>query len=106
MLWRKKHRERRLSNIYTESIDELSEVLAGDDAAEKAFEEKRLREALVCFFEKLDERAQTIFTCRYFCLDSVEKIAGMLKTSQSTVFKELAKIRGKLKEELTKEGLL
>lgn len=106
MLWRKKHREKRLSNSYTESIDELSEVLGGAETTEKAFEDKQLREAVVRFFESLDERSQMIFTCRYYCLDGIDKIAGMLKISQSTVFKELAKIRMKLKEELTKEGLL
>ena len=46
-----------------------------------------------------------IFICRYYCADPVKTIADALGLSVSEIYRELSKIKEKLKAKLIKEGL-
>ena len=56
------------------------------------------------YLRTLDKRKLCIFICRYYCCDTVPRIAKMIGMSESTVFRELATIREQLMALLKKEG--
>ena len=57
------------------------------------------------YLESLSEREQLVFVCRYYYSDYIADIARMLRVSESTVRRELEKIRRDLKIALGKEGI-
>ena len=87
------------------SLDELEHCMhtAPTTADEQAV--KALADALNGFLETLSERDELIFVCRYYYADKISQIAGMLKISENTVLRVLARVREGLKAYLIKEGV-
>lgn len=94
----------RFSGEYDVCIDELSEVLAGNDSPFEKFEGKRLGECINAFLKNQKPDKRMIFMGRYFYGDSLETIAEKCDATEAKVKMILFRMRKELKEYLEKEG--
>lgn len=104
---RRYHSQRRQTVIPSEmtvSLSELEDFVADDGDVAADFEAARLGRVISDFVRSLPVRRQYIFMSRYYVADPIDTIARELSLSRSMVNKELAAIRGALKEKLESEG--
>lgn len=87
-------------------LDELEEAIPTQDNVESAIENEELKEALENFLKKQPKLHRNLFLCRYFYLDSISEIAARFGLTENTVKLRLFRLRKKLKEYLTKEGVV
>ena len=87
-------------------LDELSECVPAGDDTERTVELRELTRAINGFLSALQETERTVFVCRYWFAASVEEISARFGFSQSKTKTMLYRTRGKLREYLTKEGLM
>lgn len=87
------------------SLDELDDCMVCDPSAEEEYAISEIARVMNAYLESLSEREQLIFVCRYYYSDYIADIARMLRVSESTVRRELEKIRQNLKTALQKEGI-
>ncbi|MBQ7354442.1 MAG: sigma-70 family RNA polymerase sigma factor [Clostridia bacterium] len=102
--YRSKSAAKRIPSELTLSLEELDECIPSDTSLEEDYAAKEIGDILYAYLRTLNRRSLMIFICRYYFADSIASIAGMLKVSESTVFRELATIRKELKKKLEKEG--
>ena len=88
------------------AIEELEECLPGNSDTEAAVLAEELSEMIRAFVRGLPEREGDAFTRRYFFTESVKEIAEGYGMTQNNVSVMLNRTRKKLKEHLTKEGLI
>ena len=88
----------------TVSLSELDDCVFCGGSEDSFFDAKRLGEIISRFVRDLPPRKQYIFMSRYYVADSLETIAKELNLSRAMIKKDLATIRGALKETLEKEG--
>ena len=88
----------------TVSLSEIEDFVADDGDVDSEFDAERLGRIISDFVRSLSERKQFIFISRYYLADPIDTIARDLSLSRSMVHKELAAIRGALKENLESEG--
>ncbi len=86
------------------ALVELGECIGHDSNAETALERKELAAILNGFLGTLTETERSVFLCRYWYLDSIPVIAQNFGFSQSKVTSLLFRLRGRLRDVLTKEG--
>ena len=87
------------------SLDELDDCIElSSDAHEEAIA-RELSGILNDFLRDITEEDQFVFVCRYYYFDKISEIAEMAKTSESTVYRILNKLRADLKARLEKEGI-
>ena len=99
--FRKKTADKRIPSELIVSLNEIEDYIPAENSAEMMEIARILNE----YVRSLSDIASFIFVCRYYYSDSVDKIAKMLKYSQSTVYRELSKIRNGLRERFEKEGI-
>ena len=97
--------QRHIPSELTISLDELGDCIPADPSAERETEIRLLAQALNEYLDGLSEREEFEFICRYYYADTVETIASMLKVSESTVRRDLLRIRDGLKDYLEKKGM-
>ncbi|MBO4217375.1 MAG: sigma-70 family RNA polymerase sigma factor [Clostridia bacterium] len=102
--YREKNRQKRAVSEMSVCIDELSETIAGTADTEIEYEEEELIRVINAFVRALPSRRQTVFVLRYYYADKISSIADVLSVSESTVKKELAKIKKQLKKAVEKHG--
>ena len=102
--YKAEHRQKRIPSELTISLSDLKETVLDEHRLQKEIEAQDLKRVIDGFVRALPERQLYIFMSRYFMGRSIREIAQQLKCSTSTVNKELAQIKKKLKEELSKEG--
>ena len=68
-------------------------------------EQRELAAAIRSFVDELSSQERQVFLARYWYLASVEEIARRMNYSQSKVKSMLYRLRGRLRERLTEEGL-
>lgn len=90
---------------YEVALDELNEVI-GTNSLEDAISAKELGQAIDRFLNTLSKENRVLFLRRYWHGDSIEELAKLLGFSKSTVSTRLSRLRQKLRDYLTKEGLL
>ena len=90
---------------YEVALDELSEVV-GTNSLEDAISAKELGQAIESFLNTLSKENRILFLRRYWHGDSMEELSKLFHLSQRAVSTRLSRIRQRLKEHLTKEGLL
>ncbi len=100
--YKKANRKKRSAE--TVSFNELGELISERDSVENEYSRQELRRIINDFVNGLSERERFIFVCKYYCADKIGYIAKMLGVSESTVTKELKKLKEKLKTELMKNG--
>jgi len=103
--YREKQRQKRIPSELTISMEDLHESLQEDPAVHMQEEAEHLGHLLSDFLRKLPEREQHIFLRRYYFADPIDDIAHTLGVSESTVYKQLTKLKKALKSYLEKEGV-
>ncbi|MBQ8922709.1 MAG: sigma-70 family RNA polymerase sigma factor [Oscillospiraceae bacterium] len=89
-----------------EALDELAEVIRGDDNTERDVEARELRDHLNQFLKGLPEPDRSVFVCRYWYFDKISEIAARFGFSGSKVKSMLLRTRTKLRQMLREEDLL
>ena len=97
--------DKRINSELTVSLEELNDCVCIDPSIEEQMLVSEISKVLNDFLASLSEREKFIFVCRYYYSDSVINIAKMLQVTERTVFRNLAKSREKLREELIKAGI-
>ena len=87
------------------SLSELDGVLGSESDDPLGVETQAISKAISDYLRRQPPRARHVFIYRYYCSDTVKRIAGMLRISESTVNRELARMREELREYLEKEGI-
>ena len=103
--YRKNRAEKRIPSEMINSLDELDECISSNVNLEEIVFIRQASLVLNEYLQTLTQKQTLIFVCRYYYCDSIDTIARMLKTSESTVFRTLSKIREGLKARLEQEGL-
>ena len=85
-------------------LDELSELLSGNDDVEEEICTKELVNAVNNFLDTLSPKDRAIFICRYWYADSTKEIAVRKGMKEGTVSMTLTRLRKKLRKHLIKEG--
>lgn len=101
------HSNQKKGNVPSEmtvALAEVEAILNKNAMREDEFDIYRLGRIISDYLRTLTERRRFIFMSRYYAANTVDKIAKDLKISRSTVNKELAFIKIKLKEKLESEG--
>ncbi len=97
-------KKRAVPSEMTVALSELEDFIADDQTVDTNLDAERLGAVLSDFVHSLDDRKQFIFMSRYYIASPIGTIARELKLSRSTVNKELAEIKARLKEKLESEG--
>lgn len=87
-------------------LDEFLEVIPTKETPETLLFAKELTELLNQFLDNLDTESATLFTLRYWFLESSEQIGQKLNLKPNTVNVKLKRIRGKLKTFLEEKEVL
>lgn len=103
--WKSRHAKKRGGGEVPLVLDELEECISGEDSVEQEYIRQELVDTINEFLKALPEIDRKVFLCRYWYMDSIEKIAERFDFSQSKVTSMLHRTRGKLKKHLEKEGL-
>ncbi len=104
--WRRRTAYKRTGGEIQLALEELGEVAASSETPEEAVSRKELAASVNRFFDSLPETERRVFLCRYWYLDSIEAIAEKTGFTTSKVASMLHRMRGSLKKQLAKEGLL
>ncbi len=103
-----KHRantaKKRIPTEMTVSLTELEDTVLQSPSVEEEVAVEELGRILNEFISELPERDEMIFFCRYYYADKISSIAYMLGVSESTVKRDLTRLREQLKEKLEREG--
>ena len=101
---KKETRQKRGGSNLTLALDEISEVVSDSKSVEDEIEAKELMFSVNSFLRTLTTRDCNVFVCRYFYLDSIDKIAEKYGLSDKNVSKILSRTRIKLREYLINKG--
>ena len=85
-------------------LDELSDLVSGNDDVEQEFNNKELVKAIDTFLDTLSPEKRSIFVCRYWYTDSISQIAVQHGMKESAVSMTLNRIRKKLHNYLMERG--
>ncbi len=96
--------KRHIPSEYLSSLHELEDYLQSDKTAADEVSDIELKNVINGFVKALPRRQRYIFVCKYYYFDTIPNIAKVLNVSESTVSKEIAVIKQKLKETLIREG--
>ena len=98
--------QKRRTERYALSLDELAEVFPDGNDPEQQICAAELERAIGGFVRELPEAQRRVFLCRYCHLDSLAEIGERFDYSESKVKSMLHRTREKLKHHLQKEELL
>ena len=87
-------------------LEELDDCVDGKQNVEDTYEARELVRTFNRFLDMLPKTERDIFLRRYWFFDSVADIAESFGFTQSKVTSMLHRIRGKLRKQLEKEGVL
>ena len=65
---------------------------------------QQLQQAIARFLHTLPQREKDLFLCRYFYVESYRKLAKHFHIREENARLILSRVRGKLRDFLTKEG--
>lgn len=102
--YKKNKADKRVPSEMTLSISEIENVFPDPSTTEEAYMISQISHIISEYLRGLSDKNAFIFISRYYCSDKIADIAKMLHTSESTVFRELTKMKNSLKEILIKEG--
>ena len=88
----------------TVALSELEDFLANSEDVAAEISARELGRVISEFVRNLSHRRRYIFMSRYYAAEPIDTIARELRVSRSTVNKELAIIRKRLKVKLESEG--
>ena len=88
------------------ALEELSGCVRAAENVEQTLEAKELAQYINRFLRNLPAAERNAFICRYWYFHTIEEIAQQFGCTKSKVKSMLFRTRKKLREMLTKEGLL
>ena len=103
---RDEHRDKRGGDEVALALEELSECIPSNTSVEESVIAEELSERINRFVGTLAPTERRVFLCRYWYLDSIEKIGTDFRFSSSKVRSMLHRTREKLRVYLEKEGVL
>lgn len=77
-------------------LDELSELVSGNNGVEQEISRKELVKAIDAFLNTLSPEKRSIFICRYWYADSISRIARKHRLNEGAVSMTLNRLRLKL----------
>lgn len=101
---RYKNAEKRGGGELPQVLDELLDSVAVEDDVIGEMEKKRLTETLNAFVKSLPKTEKNVFICRYWYMETIDKIGKRFGFSESKVKVMLCRTRKKLHDVLVKEG--
>jgi len=90
----------------TELSEEMAACLPSSDSVENTVNAKELGESINTFLLTLPKEKRVLFVRRYYYLDSISAISGKYNIGESKVKTTLFRIRGELREYLSKRGYI
>lgn len=102
--WRSRSAYKRGGGEIDLVLEELDYCVTSGDTPELALQRKELARSVNRFLEALPEVERSIFLCRYWYLDPVNRIAENFGFTPSKVTSLLHRLRGRLRSHLEKEG--
>ena len=102
--YRENMTQKRIALCRSESIEDCDDKALRLPSVEEEYDALMLKESINRFVGSLPERRRYIFISKYYFQDSIDSIAKSLEISESTVTKELFKIKKMLKKTLKREG--
>ena len=99
------HAEKRDSQYHL-VLDEIEECIPSGMNVETELEAKELGASINRFLSSLSKEDRFLFVRRYWYADSVSDLAALTKGSPNRISVRLFRLREKLRNTLTKEGLL
>ncbi len=103
-VFRKKNADKRAASQYAISLDELDEIIGGNDITVGKAEVDALAAAISTFLKGTSSVVRTAFVCRYYFSDSLEDISLYSGMSVPKIKSLLFRTRKELREYLLKEG--
>lgn len=98
--------QKRRTEQYALSLDELAEAIPDGSGPEAQVSAAELEQAIGAFVRGLPEAQRRVFLCRYWYLDSLAEIGERFGYSEGKVKSMLHRTREKLRHYLQKEELL
>lgn len=105
MKYRDKMRKKRIPSEMTVCMDDLANILPGEDSLEENYLAEELGRMINEYLRGLTDRQQYIFVGRFYIGDKLEVIAEELNIHVSTVHREIEKIKRGLKGYLERRGI-
>ena len=102
--YKRNHRDKRGGNNIDLVLEELEEIVSGNDNPEKQLQEKELKEEINQFLFSLSKDKRYMFILRYWYADSISEIAERFGLSENNVSVILNRVRKKLKSYLNEKG--
>ena len=102
--WRARSAYKRGGGEMDLALEELDHCLTDGDTPELILQRKELLRSVNRFLESLSEQDRSIFLCRYWYLDPIDRIAENFGFTPSKVTSLLHRLRIKLRSHLQKEG--
>jgi len=102
--YRKLHREKRGGHTIDLVLDELDELVSGQDDPERKWQEKELKESIVQFLQDQSEEKRNLFILRYWYAFDISEISGRTGLSCNRISVNLSRTRRKLKIFLSERG--
>ena len=87
-------------------LDEIEECIPSGMTVETELDAKELGASINRFLSSLSKEDRFLFVRRYWYADSVRELAAMTNSSPNQISVRLFRLREKLRNTLTKEGLL
>ncbi len=88
------------------ALDELTETLPSSETVESVMQQRALSDAITAFLRRLPNKQRDLFVRRYWSMTPVEELSVLFGMSETNVKVTLMRLRKKLKDALTKEGLI
>ncbi len=106
-IYRKNHRNKRISSEFSISLEELSEIIPDSTYDPlNIVEIKELASSINQFLSERPRWVRTIMIMRYYYADSISNIVAKTGYSRSKVTVTLSRERKKLADHLRKEGFI
>ena len=103
-LYKKLHREKRGGNNMDLVLDELAEVVSGNDSPEKTWMEQEFKDEIDRFFSSLPKENRYMFGLRYWYAEGLSEIAERFDITENNLSVSLSRIRKKLRTHLIERG--
>lgn len=103
--WRKNNRQKRIRSELVQSLDEIEEIVSGQDF-DAEIEEAELSREISRYLYSISETKRNVFIRRYWYYDSIESICARYGFGKSKVLVMLKRTRDDLAQHLKKEGYI
>ena len=101
--WRKNTRQKRIRSELVQSLDEIEEIVSGQNF-DAEIEEAELSREISRYLYSISETKRNVFIRRYWYYDSIESICERYGFGKSKVLVMLKRTRDDLAQHLKKEG--